>query len=398
MELQLIGLVGPTHNYAGLAKGNLASMQHAKLVSYPKKAALECINLMRFLHIQGVPVAVMPPHPRPNLDLINTNPTAAYSAASMWVANAATVSASTDTSDRKVHFTPANLKNTAHRAQECAMNAKLLAKIFANPEYFVHHPATWAADEGAANHCRVYSDSKKIWHNLFIYGASHKIQPKKFPARQSYEASLQIIAEHNLNPKYCHLIQQNPAVIDAGVFHNDVIAMSNQNLLIIHEQAWLNQNNILINLDGVKIIVIKNTQLTVAEAVDSYIFNGQLISLSDSKMLLVLPVECQTKKILQLINEWLDDANNPIKKVHFIDVKQSMQNGGGPACLRLRVPLTTQEYINVDPQYIVTEKLLNELENFIKQYYPESIIPDERHFNDLKIYFQNIYTNLCTFF
>jgi len=111
-ELNLDGIVGPTHNYAGLSWGNLASQKHKLSVSNPRQAALEGLAKMKFLADMGIPQAVLPPHQRPHLPTLRSlgysgsdaeilakahqdNPvllSACCSASAMWSANAATVS------------------------------------------------------------------------------------------------------------------------------------------------------------------------------------------------------------------------------------------------------------------------------------------------------------------
>src|SRR3954449_10665729 len=66
-EVNFDGIVGPTHNYAGLSFGNVASMSHRRAVSSPKQAALQGLAKMKFLHGLGVMQAVLPPHERPHL-------------------------------------------------------------------------------------------------------------------------------------------------------------------------------------------------------------------------------------------------------------------------------------------------------------------------------------------
>src|SRR5205823_13218009 len=124
-EINFDGIPGPTHNYAGLARGNLAAEKHARMVANPRAAALQGLAKMRALSARGIPQAVLPPHERPcvaalrALGFAGTDNsiltraareapqllTACSSAAPMWAANAATVSASADTADRRVHFT-----------------------------------------------------------------------------------------------------------------------------------------------------------------------------------------------------------------------------------------------------------------------------------------------------
>ena len=44
-EINFDGLVGPSHNYAGLSIGNLASTRNAGQLSQPRRAALEGFGL-----------------------------------------------------------------------------------------------------------------------------------------------------------------------------------------------------------------------------------------------------------------------------------------------------------------------------------------------------------------
>src|SRR5207248_4434793 len=129
IEVNFAGLPGPTHNYSGLAEGNLASERHRSRVSNPRQAALQGLAKMKALADRGFAQAVLPPHERPDMAALRAVGfagddsamlrsaakaapqllAACSSAAAMWVANAATVSPSTDTADARVHFTPANL-------------------------------------------------------------------------------------------------------------------------------------------------------------------------------------------------------------------------------------------------------------------------------------------------
>lgn len=402
-ELNIDGLVGPTHHYAGLAAGNTASTRNAKTTANPKAAALQGIQKMRLLHQLGVKQAIMPPHLRPNLDLLRQlgfsgKPTellkkahrdapellsACYSASSMWTANAATVSPSTDTADRRVHFTAANLMNNLHRHQEAYFSRVLLERLFADETYFQHHlplPATrLTRDEGAANHNRLCKTHGDLGAHLFVYnqqmlptGNSTPV-PTRFPARQTLEASEAIARGHQLNMDRVVFAQQNPDVVDQGVFHNDVIAVANESVLLIHEDAFLNQSSVLTDLQSkadVHIITVKNEQMTVADAVKSYFFNSQLITLPNQKMALIAPAECeQTEHIRLFIDELIAASNNPITHVYYLDLKQSMRNGGGPACLRLRVVLNEKELSAMHQGVIVTDSLLESLEQWVMHHY-----------------------------
>ncbi|OGV25586.1 MAG: N-succinylarginine dihydrolase [Legionellales bacterium RIFCSPHIGHO2_12_FULL_37_14] len=412
-ELNIDGLVGPSHHYAGLAFGNKASMQHESQISYPQEAALQGLKKMRLLHSLGIKQAVMPPPLRPNLDLLQKLGftgdnasilkkafkeaprilSACYSASSMWLANAATVAAAPDTLDNKIHFTPANLVSSLHRAQESAFTSKMLRLIFSSPEYFVHHeplPASLSlGDEGAANTNRLCATYKDRGLNLFVYGqialekASKK--PKLYPARQTKEASCALARNHLLDEKLTLFAQQNPKAIDKGVFHNDVISLANENVFLVHAEAFLDQKKLTETLKSkanfdLKIMQIAATELSLEEAVKSYFFNSQLISLPNKTMCLIAPEECkQEEKAYKLINKILNDKHNPIEKVEFVFLRQSMQNGGGPACLRLRVPLSLEAFNAMHQGVIVTLKLLDKLESWVKTYYRRTL-----SFNDLQ--------------
>ncbi|KGP63613.1 N-succinylarginine dihydrolase [Legionella norrlandica] len=405
-ELNIDGLVGPTHNYAGLSAGNIASTSNALSISNPQAAARQGLEKMRKLYNMGLKQGVMPPHQRPNLHLLHQlgfkgTPgeqinkaykaapellSACYSASSMWTANAATVSASTDTEDNKVHFTTANLISNLHRHQEADFSQKLLQFIFSNSDYFNHHPilprSTCTSDEGAANHNRLCQNHALPGINLFVYGKKSlgtdrsNQGPVKYPARQTKEASEAIARNHLLKAERVIYACQNPLAIDQGVFHNDVISVANEYVFLIHEQAFNNQPYVLEQLREkadftLTIIELPKEQISIKEAVDTYLFNSQLITLPDqNNMILVAPFECQINpRVKTCIDELVSDVKNPINSVHYLDLKQSMRNGGGPACLRLRIPLNDNELKAMHQGILVDNDLLDALDKWVVKYY-----------------------------
>lgn len=403
-ELNMDGLVGPTHHYAGLATGNVASMNNAQSTSNPQAAALQGLKKMRLLHDMGIKQAILPPHQRPNLKLLHQlgfhgtpeqqvkqafkqTPellSACYSASSMWTANAATVTASTDSTDHKVHMTAANLISNLHRQQEAEFSKKLLSFIFSNPQYFTHHDVLPSAhgmgDEGAANHNRLCSSHAHDGINLFVYGQDlldkSKPGPKRYPARQTKEASAAIIRNHQLKTEHVVLAQQNPNAIDNGVFHNDVIAVANESVLLIHQDAFYQQQQILDELKvkaffPLTIIELSQEQLSLEDAVQSYLFNSQLLTIPDQKhMMLLAPIECQAHvRVRQCIETLIADNNNPIQKVLYLDLKQSMRNGGGPACLRLRIPLSQTELMAMHQGVLMNSNRFDLLEQWVFAHY-----------------------------
>src|SRR6202008_1709189 len=61
-EINFDGIVGPSHNYAGLSLGNLAATSNAGLASRPREAALEGVAKMRANLALGLVQGILPPH------------------------------------------------------------------------------------------------------------------------------------------------------------------------------------------------------------------------------------------------------------------------------------------------------------------------------------------------
>lgn len=414
VEANFDSLVGPTHNYAGLAHGNLLSAEHAGLVAYPKKAALQGLEKMRRLRALGLTQGVLPPQVRPDVGFLRSvgitgdNEAAvvakaareaprllasAASASSMWAANAATVSPAADTADGRVHLTTANLVTNAHRAIEAPQTSRTLRAIFADENRFAVHDALPAtpdfSDEGAANHTRFAREHGDAGVELFVYGRLGPGEgsvtiPRRFPARQTLEASRTIARLHGLDTKGVVYAQQHPDAIDAGVFHNDVIAVGNGPVLLAHELAFADRDDTLSSLRkacearGFELVHVEvaTTDVPLELAVKRYLFNSQLVTLPDGGMALIAPTDCQDEPtIVATINRIVADASNPITAAHYVDVRQSMQNGGGPACLRLRVVLGPDDLKAVAPGVILTDELGQKLEGWIERHYREQLVP-----------------------
>ena len=412
-EVNFDGIVGPTHNYAGLSYGNVASQKNRRAASNPKQAALQGLAKMRMLASLGVRQAVLPPQERPDLrtlralgfsgndakvlgDAARHEPAllfACYSASSMWAANAATVSPSADSSDGRVHFTPANLASHLHRSLEAETTSAILRTIFHDPAVFAHHAALPGGpplgDEGAANHTRLCADFGSPGIQIFTFGRRGldpaAPAPTRYPARQTLEASTAVARLHALAPDRVLFIQQNPAAIDAGVFHNDVIAVGNRDVLLYHEQAFLDQAGAMEQLQRVRaasgidpiLIEVTARQVPLADAVSSYLFNSQLVSLPDESMALIVPAECMERTNTKRFLDELIAQQNPIRSVHVADLRESMQNGGGPACLRLRVVLTEDQIGRALPGVLWTDRLDADLMAWVHRHYRDTLAPED---------------------
>ena len=402
-EVNFDGLVGLTHHYAGLSFGNEASTKHRFQVSNPKLAAKQGLQKMKALADAGFVQAVIPPQERPNVDVLRQLGfsgsdelvvekagtqaphllSAASSASSMWVANAATVAPSADTLDGKVHLTVANLNNKFHRATEAVTTERVLRAIFKDDARFSVHEAlpqvAMFGDEGAANHNRLGGDYGEPSTQLFIYGRddSGHVAPSRYPARQTLAASQAVARLNQVNPGQVVFAQQNPQVIDQGVFHNDVIAVSNRQVLFCHEQAFAQQEKLLATLaervPGFMPIQVPTRAVSVQDAVQTYLFNSQLLSREDGSMLLVLPQESQNHQGVWRYLSELVKGDNPISELKVFDLRESMANGGGPACLRLRVVLTQDEIRAVNPAVLMNDALFNTLNDWVDRYYRDRL-------------------------
>jgi succinylarginine dihydrolase len=411
-EANFDGLVGPTHNYAGLSFGNVASQTNEKSVANPLAAAKQGLRKMKQLADLGFLQGVLPPHERPSLRLLRELGfsgseknvieraakdapellAAASSASAMWTANAATVSPSADTSDGRVHFTPANLTSKLHRAIEHEATRRTLQAIFADPTRFMVHealPGTPAlGDEGAANHTRFCSQYGERGVEFFVYGRSEYRrgpEPVRYPARQTFEASRAVAQRHGLSEDGAVYAQQSPEVIDAGVFHNDVIAVGNRQTLFCHERAFVAQSDVYDQLRAqlsktgaqLNVIEVPDARVSVADAVTSYLFNSQLLARADGGDVLVVPQECRENP---RVSAYLDDllaSGGPIGEVLVFDLRESMKNGGGPACLRLRVVLNEAERQAVNPGVWIDDALFARLDAWIGKHYRDRLAPSD---------------------
>lgn len=397
VEINFDGIIGPTHNYAGLSFGNLAATAHAGQVSRPRAAALQGLAKMRGAMALGLSQGFFVPPPRPNrafLAALGLNDSASadpallasgWSASAMWAANAATVSPAADTADGRCHLTVANLATMPHRSHEWPDTARQLALAFADRAHFALHPpvAPCFGDEGAANHmrmCRPREPSGNEPHDqqgleLFVFGRSGG----PFPARQHEQASRAIARLHGLAPDMTLFVEQNPDAIAAGAFHNDVVAVANEHVLLVHEQAFAEPDAtyaaIRQRLPQAEIIVVPARLVSLADAVTSYLFNAQLVTLpDDAGMALILPMEAWRHG---RVRPWLDAllaGNGPIRRAVPVDVRESMANGGGPACLRLRV---LADPASINRKFLFDNGLIERVERIVARLWPEQIDPGD---------------------
>lgn len=386
VEINFDGLIGPSHNYAGLSLGNLAATSHAGQTARPRAAALQGIAKMRANIRLGLWQGILLPHARPNhrwLAALSTEYSTAnprlqaqsLSASAMWAANAATVSPAADTDDGLCHLSAANLVTMPHRSHEWPETLAQLRLAFAHPSFAVHGPVPAPfGDEGAANHMRLCPSHEAGGVEIFVYGVSGG----PFPARQHREASEAIARGHRLRPENILFVEQSTKAIAAGAFHNDVVAVANERVLFAHELAFADRDGFYADLrrlmPEVEIIEVPASEVSLADAIQSYLFNAQLVTLPDGSMALILPGEARDNAAVWGWLQRLIAGNGSIRRLEVVDVRESMSNGGGPACLRLRV---VADPATVDPRFMVDEARLDEIAALIETQWPEEIMANQ---------------------
>lgn len=399
MEANFDGLIGPTHNYGGLSDGNLASQVNEGDVSRPREAALQGLAKMRRLHDAGLWQGFFPPHERPHTPTLalgfgspdldrawQEDPLlakAALSASAMWTANAATVSPAPDCENGQLNLTTANLSSMFHRSLEHLQTTRILRKAF--PFARVHDAlpmtAAWS-DEGAANHVRLCAGRGRRGIEMFVWGREGA-SPTKFPARQTLRASRTVARRHGLDPTRTVFVQQSRQAIEAGAFHNDVVCVGAMETLFYHEHAFEKTAAMQVDVaEAAKglfepvFVEVPASEVPLEDAVASYLFNSMLIRLpGESRLTLVAPMETKSMDSTRRFCERLVASNGPIGRVDYVDVRQSMKNGGGPACLRLRVTVNEMDWSRVHPGFKFSEAMHERLGNWVETHYRETLSP-----------------------
>jgi len=403
IELQIDGLPGPTHHFGGLSRGNLASQEHAHRRSSPRAAALQGLAKMRRMVQLGVPQALLPPLERPDLGLLRACGydgddeavlsaavdqwellQLASSSAFMWTANCATVVPSCDSRDGRLHVVPANLVAMSHRAREGRQRAAQLRQLLQPLRSVMVHdplpPLLALGDEGAANHVRL-SGADGIGQHLFVYGRPGRpgdSSPSRHPARQALAASTAVAQLCRLDRARALFVRQHPAAIDAGSFHNDVVMVGTRDRLLVHQGALVDQVAVLAELakrvPGLRIAEIAERELPMAEAVRSYLFNSQLV-MTPEGLVLIGPSQAGSGRSLACLTRLVEQGM--IQRFELMDLDESMANGGGPACLRLRFPLSGDELAQFPAGLRLDEARITVLEAWVTRHYRDRLLPED---------------------
>ncbi len=413
IEVNIDSLPGPTHHFGGLGVGNLASLEHRGKASSPRAAALQSLDKAQRVSDTGTPQFLWLPPVRPNLNLLRMvgfegsesevvarageeSPellSAAFSGAFLWTANAGTITSAMDSSDQRYHFTPANLISSLHRFTETAERGVAMQNMFSSQSSqrassqirssLVSHSALPCIvplrDEGAANHMRLSDATGNNAINVFVYGAE-AFERSKFLPRQTLQCCQAIARQHRLAPENTFFVAQKPEAIAAGAFHNDVVATSHYGFLLFHEDAFEDVGESLTPIvDRYQALTkrrltlreVKSSELPLEDAVSSYLFNSQIVGTADN-MTIFCPQQCKTVQAASaVVDSLLHDGDNPIRRAEFVELDQSMAGGGGPACVRLRVPITRElEQAGWGDNYRLTPQRSEALRLAIEAHYP----------------------------
>lgn len=409
-EINFDGLVGPTHNYAGLSEGNLASQRNRDMVARPRDAALQGLAKMQRLRALGLTQGVLPPHERPSIAWLRSLgfsgsdravwerawadeeviARAAFAASAMWAANAATISPSADCADRRLHASAANLQTMLHRILEAEQAERTLGRLMPDEARFAVHPALTPhdalSDEGAANHMRLCAEPGAPGVEVFVYGREAGEPRVGFPARQTLEACRALARRHQLSPQRTVFARQASMAIDAGAFHNDVVAVAHEQVLFHHEDAFADKAALYGEIRAAAaglfepvFVEVPRARVGLEDAVSSYLFNSQLVRLPGAKALtLIAPTEVrENNRASEFVREMISGPGAAIGGVEYVEVRESMRNGGGPACLRLRIVMTEAERAAAAQGFFLDDALAARLEAWIKAHYREELAPGD---------------------
>ena len=399
-------------------------------IANPKEAALQLLNKMKFLDSLGIKQVVLPPQEHPYMPLLKRigfegttkDKLTSLKKAAPWLIpqicmssnhRNATVCPSIDSANSHLHFTPANQASSFMRSQDTEPTNRLLKALFKNPVFFEIHPPLPAVeffyDEGAKNHFRFCKNYGSPGVQLFTFGKSYQPSltplpfPEKIAARQSKEASEAITRLHRTYPGHNVFAFQNPNAIDLGTSHSDLLAISNQNLLLIHSRALWKQSDIIKQLkklvadvSGTELTVIEITekQLALKAALESHFFNSQIITLSDNSMTLISSNTCKEFES-GFLKEILEDNDNPIGSIHFVDLSEINKKGGGPASTCLQVVMNASELSEISESVFFRESLYHQLVDHVNKSYPTSLSITDLSDPNLYLKFMDSLNEIC---
>jgi succinylarginine dihydrolase len=221
---------------------------------------------------------------------------------------------------------------------------------------------------------------------IFVWGRKAGETRQGFPARQTLEACQAIARRHALAAERTVFARQSPSAIDAGAFHNDVVAVAHDHVLFHHEDAFADREALYAEVrskakglfDPV-FVEAPRARVGLDDAVSSYLFNSQLVRLPGANSLtLIAPTEVrENNKTASYVAELTAQSDAAIGSVEYVEVRESMRNGGGPACLRLRIVMTDAERAAAARGFFLDGALAAKLETWVTKHYREALAPND---------------------
>jgi succinylarginine dihydrolase len=277
-----------------------------------------------------------------------------------------------------------------HRILEAGQTERALRRLMQDEARFAVHPALLAhdslSDEGAANHMRMAASAGAQGVEIFVYGRRAGEARAGFPARQTLEACRALARRHKLDPNRTVFVKQAPEAIDAGAFHNDVVAVAHEHVLFHHEHAFADKAALYAEIREKAhglfepvFVEVPAAQVPLEDAVSSYLFNSQLVRLpGETGLTLVAPTEVrENNRTAAVVQEKTSRAGAVIARVEYVEVRESMRNGGGPACLRLRIAMTAEERAAAAQGFFLDDALAEKLEAWVRAHYREELAPPD---------------------
>jgi succinylarginine dihydrolase len=214
--------------------------------------------------------------------------------------------------------------------------------------------------------------------------------------RQSLWASKAICQLHALSSTQVWLQKQSKEAISRGIFHNDIISMNSHDLLVFHQQAYENHESLIEKLTalGICCVEIKAEEFSLEHALKTYFFNSEFIKGKDGSQVLVMSEKCQHDAKVHAQLERIQTAYNKEIKTIYVDLDDSLKNGGGPACLRLRVQLNQEQFSAIPSKFLLTQNKLNALQEVVTRFYRESLSYEDVFTETFQLSLQPVYSRL----
>jgi succinylarginine dihydrolase len=161
------------------------------------------------------------------------------------------------------------------------------------------------------------------------------------------------------------------------------VSLANEEVFIFHQEAFADRvelervlHHLKEHVKGFHPIEILSEDISLDDLVSSYLLNSQLITVDNNEMMMLLPEEVQNHPNCM---RWLDEiqSSSPIKYLEFVDIRQSMMNGGGPACLRFKAVVNNDEFDRLNERFLLSPTKLMDLRTLVSKHYRDKLHPED---------------------